>query len=134
MKRLLQSFEGDRMAAGVGLSGEGGDADTVLIRDFHLHGRDAMVVAGKASFCPERIPLPGGDMVVDGRIDGESEVFTLIHQRREHKVREREDRSALTDTTGIEMGRCHFHDGNGGSWGDLDEPRPAPGRETVACV
>ena len=131
---LLQTFEGDWIATRVCLPCEGGDADAVLIHDFHLHGRDAMVVAGEVSFGPERIPLSCGDMVVNGRVNGESKVFVLIHQRGEYKVREREDCSALADISGVEMCRCHFHHGDGGSWSDLDEPDTAPGREMVVGI
>ena len=40
---LLKGVEREGTAAGVGLAGEGGDADTVLVRDLNLDGRDAMM-------------------------------------------------------------------------------------------
>ena len=36
---LLKGVKRERGAAGVGLAGEGGDADTVLVRDFHFGSR-----------------------------------------------------------------------------------------------
>lgn len=101
--KLLQGVEGIRSAACEGLSGEGGDAGAFLIRDFD--GRDAMMIAGKPPFCPERILFPGGHVIVDGGIDSESKVLALIHNSCKHKVSQPEDRSALTDIAGVEMCR-----------------------------
>ena len=89
--------------SGISLAGEGGDADAVLVRDLHFHGRNAVMVTGDAPFCPERVPLLCRYMIVDGRIDCESDVFALIHQCGKHQVSEGEDRSALADAARVEV-------------------------------
>ena len=93
-----------------------------------------MVGTRKAPFRSERVSFPRRNVVVDGRIDGESEILALIDQRREHQVGEGEDGSALADTTCIEVRRGHFQFGDGRAGGDFHEPGSAACRETVACV
>ena len=93
-----------------------------------------MVGTRKAPFRPERVSFPRRHMVVDGRIDGESEVLALIDQRREHQVGEGEDGSALADSAGVEVCRGHFQFGDGRTGGDFNETGSDARRETVACV
>ena len=132
--RLLERIERDGIMSGIGLAGEGGDADAVLIRYLHLHGRNAVMVAGDAPFGPERVPLPCRYMIVDGRIDCESDVFALIHQRGEHQVGESEDSTALADAARVEVFCCHIQNRSGSTRGNVDEPDSAAGCETVTCV
>ena len=131
---LLERVDGEGAAACVGLAGEGGDPDAVLVRDLHFGGRQAMMGAGQMPFRSERVSFPRRNVVVDGRIDGESEIFALIDQRSEHQISQGEDGATLAYTAGIKVGRCHFQFSDGRTGGDFHEPGSAARSETVACV
>ena len=93
-----------------------------------------MVGTRKAPFRSERVSFPRRNVVVDGRIDGESEIFALIDQRSEHQISQGEDGATLAYAAGIKVGRCHFQFSDGRTGGDFHEPGSAARSETVACV
>ena len=130
----MQGVEGVGDAAGVGLAGEGGDVDTLLVRDDDFGGGDAVMGADEAAFGDEDVPFAGGDVVVDGGVDGESEILALVHESGEDEVGQGEDGPALADASGVEVGGGHGHFGPGRAGGYFSEARSVVRGEAVACV